>query len=90
MGALGGVNDWRELGNWLVLGSESALQSIEQRYSSSQDRLQGVVLHWFDHTQPSWRDLILRLDCAEMSEVADSIRSWAEPVRGMLISVAYM
>ena len=86
MVALRGVNDWRKLGRWLLLRAdpEPELQLIEQRHSCAEDCLRDAVQQWLSKdSQRSWKRLIRKLDLADMSEVADPIRSWAEPVKGM-------
>ena len=85
--ALHGVTDWKEFGKWLFFWSgisdyERRLETIKQQHSSDGKYLHGVVEEWFKGHQPSWRRIILTLDCAQESVVADRIRGYAEPPPG--------
>ena len=63
----------------------SELDLIGQRHNSDDECLQSVIQCWLLRSPSvSWRHLIDVLDWIDESEVADPIRSWAEPVRGML------
>ena len=82
-----GVKNLREVGKWLLsLGSDTKLvDAIQGKYSSDEDRLQAVVQQWLEggsYLQPSWRLLVLSLDCAGDINVADPIRGFAEPAQG--------
>ena len=81
-----GVKDWRMVGWWLLPGDPTKqLDTIHRDYSSNEDRLQAVVQQWLEgggHSQPSWRSLVLALDCAGDITVADPIRGFAEPAPG--------
>ena len=75
---------WRGLGIQLDV-PESKNDLIGQRHNSDDERLQAVIQCWLLRSPSvSWRRLILVLDGIDESKVADPIRSWAEPVRGML------
>ena len=63
------------------------LDEIERQHRSDDSRLRAVIECWLEgeglDTEPSWRALIWRLDCAnETIAVADSIRYLAEPLPG--------
>ena len=67
---------------------ESEMGFIRRRHSSDDECLQSVIQYWLLRSPSiTWRYLIWALDGMFKSEVADPIRSWAEPVRGMLHSV---
>ena len=73
------------MGEWLLHYSESRMDEIERKYSTDSDRLQGAVQQWLEGgglTQPSWRRLVLSLDLAGDTIVADPIRGFAEPPPG--------
>ena len=89
--------DWRTLGEALLCthystvsheprGAESKLEKIQGQHWSDADRLHAVVNTWVKgrgyDKETSWRHLIHRLDMGRMTEVADSIRHFAEPVLG--------
>ena len=83
--ALDGVRNWKEFGEWLFICSdirEYKLETIEQQHRSDGNYLHGVVEEWFKGHQPSWRLIILALEWAEESMVADRIRGYAEPPPG--------
>ena len=64
---------------------ESELDLIGQRRNSDDECLQSVIQCWLLQSPSiTWRPIICGLDWMGKSEVADPIRSWAEPVRGML------
>ena len=62
------------------------LEKIERQHQSDDDRLHTVVMTWVQgrglHKEPSWRHLIWRLDCLNMTGVADNMRQFTEPVLG--------
>ena len=85
--ALHGVRDWKKFGEKLFILSdisdrEHRLETIGQQYSSDGNYLHGVVEEWFKGHRQSWRQIILALDFAKESVVADRIRGYAEPPRG--------
>ena len=73
--------------------SSSMLNGIQQQYDSDEDRLKAVVERflrdgcWFN--QPSWRAVIWCLYSANELQLAEHIRSYAEPVQGILENVQY-
>ena len=85
--ALHGVRNWKEFGKWLFIWSgnsdyECRLQAIKQQHSSDGNYLHGVVEEWFKGHQQSWRRIILALNWAKESMLADHIRGYAEPPPG--------
>ena len=81
------VRDWKRFGKKLFFWSgisdrDARLQAIEQQHRSDGNYLHGVVEEWFKEHQPSWRQIIYSLDCAQESVVADHIRGYAEPPPG--------
>ena len=78
------MKDWRRLGSWLGV-TKPERDLIEQRHNSDDERLQSVIQFWLLRTpRLTWRRLIDVLDWMDESKLADPIRSWAEPVMGML------
>jgi len=81
--AVQGVN-WRRLGERLL--PYEKLDEIKQLYQSDDDRLHAVIECWMQDDgrdkQPSWRRIILALDGAYQTGIADNIRHFAEPVSG--------
>ena len=76
---------WKGLGKMLFVNNQSYLDEIERQYQSDDERLHALIDHWLEgegEEQPSWRALILNLDYAGETEVADKIRQFAEPVSG--------
>ena len=78
--------DWRLLGFWLFI-PRSKLDEIERLYSDDSKRCQALIQYWLDlDPSPSWRRVITALDSnllGKGSEIADKIRSYAEPLTGM-------
>ena len=78
------MKDWRRLGGWLGV-PVSKRELIGQRHNSDDECLQSVIQCWLLRSpNVTWRQIIDVLDWIDESEVADPIRTWAEPVRGML------
>ena len=86
---------WRKLGEGLLHGDlnlESVqwdypkLDEIERQHQSDDSRLRAVIECWLQgeglHKEPSWRALIRRLDGANETTAADTIRHFAEPLPG--------
>ena len=69
--------------------SSRELNDIQRQYDSDEDCLKAVVERflknggWF--IQPSWRVVILCLYRANELQLAEQIRSYAEPVQGTVI-----
>ena len=85
MRALHGVRNWKGFGRSLFFWSgdhDAGLQALRQQHRSDGNYLHGVVEEWFKEHQPSWRQIIYSLDCAQESVVADRIRGYAEPPPG--------
>lgn len=77
---------WKLLGICLSI-PESKLDEIQRLYSDDSKRCQPLIHHWLDlDPSPSWRRVITALDNISWikgSEIADRIRSYAEPLTGM-------
>ena len=84
---------WRKLGERLLPLTESGglwgyhkLDEIERQHQSDDSRLHAVIECWLQGEgrgeEPSWRVLIWRLDGAEATKAADTIRHLAEPLPG--------
>ena len=78
--------DWRRLGEVLNgMLSQINLDRIRGKYESNEARLRAVVEEsWYTL---SWRKVIWALYCANEIDKAQQIRSYAEPLQGMLIHV---
>ena len=68
-----GMKDWVGLAIWLgvLYDSRGSLKDVVERFLKGQG-----------HYQPSWRTVILALDGAHESDLANRIRSYGEPVTG--------
>ena len=78
---------WRNLGWWLFSGNEDYLDEIEGQYKSDDERLHALIDHWLQgegFDEPSWRALIINLDWAKETKIAEKIQHFAEPVSGEL------
>ena len=77
---------WKSLGIWLFI-LRSKLDEIERLYSDDSKRCQALIQYWLDlDPSPSWRRVITTLDSILPGigpEIADRIRSYAEPLTGM-------
>ena len=67
--------------------SSTLLDSIQRQYDSDEGRLKAVVEHFFNSggNQLSWRAVIHCLYRANELQLAEQIRSYAEPVQGTVI-----
>ena len=79
------VGDWWEeygLGAWLYI-PPSKREDIKQKFPDEMEQKKQLISHWI-YTDPlaSWRRLIRALDVMEETKMADSIRSYAEPLTG--------
>ena len=67
----------------------SDLYDIQQQYDSDEDCLKAVVEYFFRDgsslMRPSWRAVIWSLYSADEFQLAEQIRSYAEPVQGTVI-----
>ena len=85
MMAVEGVS-WDIFGIWLFI-PESKRDEIQRLYSDDSMRCQALIQYWLDlDPSPSWKRVITALDSmplGEGSEIADRIRSYAEPLTGM-------
>ena len=80
------VEDWwgeRGLG-YQILIPESKREEIRQKFPDEMEQKKQLISHWIN-TDPlaSWRRLIPALDYMKEAKIADSIRSYAEPLTGM-------
>ena len=82
------VRSWRSLGEGMGYTS-NLFDDIQLQYDSDEDCLEAVVERflksggWFQ--QPSWRAVIWCLYEANEFQLAEQIRSYAEPVQGTVI-----
>jgi hypothetical protein len=77
------VGMWRELARRLMGWSD--LDAIEYRHISREARLKAVVEAFLlgeGRYQPSWRNVIRALHWARVSNVAEKIKTNAEPHQG--------
>ena len=81
------VRSWRSLGE--VMGYMLQLNEIQQQYDSDEDCLKTVVERFLKGShpfnKPSWRAVIWSLYRANELQLAEQIRSYAEPVQGTVI-----
>ena len=81
------VRSWRSLGEGM--GFLLELDNIQQQHDSDEDCLKTVVKCFLkdggQFRQPSWRTMILCLYRANEIQLAEQIRSYAEPVQGTVI-----
>ena len=80
------VEDWwgeRGLGSYLGI-QESKREEIRQKFPDEMEQKKQLISQWIN-TDPraSWRRLISTLDAMKGTKIADSIRSYAEPLTGM-------
>ena len=87
-------NWWGELGGlsltyWLRI-PESKQEEIKANFPDELDQKKEAISYWIN-TDPlaSWRRLIIALDEMRETELANSIRSNAEPLTGMCIICMY-
>ena len=79
------VRDWWEeegLGYWLLI-PRSKREEIRLKFQDEMEQKKQLISHWIN-TDPlaSWRRLIWALDYMKQTKMADSIRSYAEPLAG--------
>ena len=82
MKAVEGVKDWDRLSDLFGL---PYLSINRQQYDSDETCVKGVVEKFLlgkGHHTPSWRRVIWSLDDIGELDLADKIRSFAEPVQG--------
>ena len=85
---------WRRLGKELIgevieemyeLDDFSTnLDLIEYEYESDETRLRAVVEEFLTNSNRSWRKVIWALYCVDEVDKAQQIRSYAEPLQGVL------
>ena len=79
---------WREVGgglaNWLYI-PQSKLDEIKRNFPDELEQKKQMISYWMN-TDPlaGWRRLITALDWIEETQLADLIRSNAEPLTGIL------
>ena len=82
------VLSWRSLGEGMGCSSWQ-LKGIQQQHYSDEDCLKAVVELFFINggrfNQPSWRAVIWILYETNEFQLAEQIRSYAEPVQGAVI-----
>ena len=79
------VNPYRSMSNIQdALGvSREQQRLIGSKCATNSDRISASINHYLlnsDH--PSWRGIIVSLDGVKETHLADSIRDWAEPLKG--------
>ena len=80
---------WDELGNFLLV-PDTVRNRIRKQHSTSLDRLDAVIKYVLElHPYVSWRLFIRALDRLSKHDLADKIRSFAEPVTGIIILITY-
>ena len=59
------------------------IPSLREKVKSDGDETKAHI-DWYlqSHPHPSWRGIITALDGTEQTTIADSIRGWAEPIKG--------
>ena len=86
LAAVKNVRNWRSLGDEMSYYSD--LDDIQQLYYSD-DCLKAVVERFLkdggQFKQPSWRAVIWSLYSTNELQLAEQIRSYAEPVQGTVI-----
>ena len=85
------VRSWRTLGQHICSYSPSKLDDIQRRHASDEACLKAVIEiflscegDYYEH--PSWRAVIWSLYEANEIQLAEHIRSFAEPVHGKATS----
>ena len=83
------VRSWHNLGKEMGYSS-LVLNDIRQQYDSDEDRLKALVERFLKGGSPpfkqtSWRVVIWCLYEANEFQLAEQIRSYAEPVQGTVI-----
>ena len=90
------MRSWRELALWLMGWSDydsedqKKLDTIECQHTSDDARIKAVVEAFLlgeGRHRPSWRRLIHRLHKAGETDVAEKIKTNAEPHQGEWVSV---
>ena len=83
------VQSWRSLSEWIGYHPLDLSNNIQQQYDSDEDYLKAVVKRFLkdggQFQQPSWRAIIWILYRANEFQLAEQIRSYAEPVQGTVI-----
>ena len=81
------VRSWRTLGQYIYSYSSSDLDAIQQLHASDEACLKDVIEGFLSgkgdrYRQLSWRALIWSLYKANEIQLAEHVRSFAEPVQG--------
>ena len=80
------VKSWRTLGRHIYSYYSSQLDYIRRQHVSDEARLKAVVKDFLSgkghYKQPSWRAVIWSVYKANEIQLAEHIRSFAEPVQG--------
>ena len=87
LNAVKNVWSWHTLGRQLYPYSPSKLDDIQQRHDSDEACLKALIESFlsgegYRYNQPSWRAVIWSLYEANEIQLAEHIRSFAEPVQG--------
>ena len=82
------VRNWRTLGLYIYLYDSSKLDDIQCQHVSDEACLKAVIEGFLGgrgyYKKPSWRAVIRSLYKANEIQLAEHIRSFAEPVQGMV------
>lgn len=60
------------------------IESIALDYPQEDDRVSAAVKWLFENQQISWRKIVCALDAVWESELADEVRDYLEPPKGIL------
>ena len=84
--AVKNVQSWRTLGVQIYSPLLSIMDAIRRQHVSDEARLKAVIEGFLSdkgyYKQPSWRAVIWSLYEANEIQLAEHIRSYAEPVKG--------
>ena len=84
----GGISD-NVLAGWLFI-PQSKQDEIKHKFPDEMDQKRQAISYWINiDPLASWRRLITQLDEMRETEVADSIRSNAEPLTGIVTMYYY-
>ncbi len=76
---------WREAGDDILGIPHSERDAITRECSTDEERLRVCVQYWLlRYPYASWRMIIWRLDWCKHSAMADTIRSYAEKLIGVV------
>ena len=85
------MREVKEVRDWWVEGGlgfrlgipRSKREEIRQKFPDEMEQKKQLISHWINtDPQASWRRVIWALHCMKETKMADSIRSYAEPLTG--------